>query len=142
MKARWINWMQHDNKECTIEVFKKIYTDYQNGIIIVDESKAEPGEIVSKEEKAKKEFEERRQKPEAPQKLSLFEQWAKFTENPKKLDEEDFKSFAQKGLIKELSYDFYVKETGNVRNLTKEEFEDLKERGKIDFSAIWKRGYK
>jgi len=68
-------------------------------------------------------------------KEDLYDRWAAFSGNPKKLTRQEFNALASDDLIKELKYDYWRTATGNPKNLSREEFECLKNKGLITFKT-------
>jgi len=63
----------------------------------------------------------------------LYNQWSKFTGNPKKLTRQQFDILKSKNLIDELKFSTWAYITGNPQSLTEEQFEALREENAISF---------
>lgn len=69
----------------------------------------------------------------------IYEKWKELTGNTKEFSLQDFDAIYKAGEIEEISFDFYVKSTGNPRNLTSSEFIILRKNNRIDFPYVWEQ---
>jgi len=63
----------------------------------------------------------------------VYDRWASFTGNPKKLSRQEFNALAEKDLIPELQFYTWSNSTGNPKGFTKDQFDVLKSKGLITF---------
>ena len=63
----------------------------------------------------------------------LYDRWAQFTGNPKKLTRQQWETLYEANLIEEVKYNVWKQITGNQQSLSEKEFNVLKEKKLITF---------